>query len=99
MFTPNFIYHIFSKLFYPVDLTSYLIFVQIHLTGSLCFYIFHGQEGQKNPKICFIPYLTTLSIKKQPQKKKKPKVFKDRGAGVGLTVVKDSMVFFNRLLD
>ena len=52
--------------------------------------------SQRFYKICFIPYLTTLSIKKQPSKKK-PKVVKVRrggGSGVGLTAVKDSMVFF-----
>ena len=53
--------------------------------------------GQKIYKICFIPYSTTLSIQKQLLKKN-PKAFKDRGgSGVGLTVVKDSMVFFKNL--
>ena len=43
-------------------------------------------------KICFMPYSTTLSIKKQTPHKK-PKAVKDREGGresrVGMTVVKD----------
>ena len=50
VFTPNSIYLIFSKLFDPVNLTSHFIFFKIYLTGSLCFYGFHGQKGDNRGK-------------------------------------------------
>ena len=52
--------------------------------------------GQQIYKICFIPYSTTLLIKKQPPQQK-PKAVKDggvEGLGVGLTAFKDSKVLF-----
>ena len=95
VFTPNSIYHIFSKLFDPVDLTSHFIFVKINLTGSLCFY---GIHGQNKPQILQNLFHTILnnSINKKTALEKKPKAVKDRGGGygVGLTAVKDSMFFF-----
>ena len=33
-----------SELYYPVDLTSHLVFVKIYLNGSLFLYGFHGQK-------------------------------------------------------
>ena len=53
--------------------------------------------SQNFNKIGFMPYLTTLSIKKKQTFLQKPKVVKDRKGGrsrVGMTAVKDSMVFF-----
>ena len=53
-------------------------------------------------KICFMPYSTTISIKKKtPPPKKKPKAVEDRGgegSRVGMTAVKDSMVFLEASL-
>ena len=44
VFTPSSIYHIFSKLLDPVDLTSHLIFVNIYMALSLCFYGLNWQK-------------------------------------------------------
>ena len=57
--------------------------------------VFMVQISQIFYKICFIPYSTTISIKKQPPGKEL-KAVKDKGGGVGvgLTAVKDSMGFF-----
>ena len=97
MFTPNSIYHILSKLFDPVDITSHLIFIKIYLTGRLCSYGFHGQNKPKFLQNLFHTILNNSINKKQPlKKKKKPKAVTDRGggSGVGLTAVKDTMFFF-----
>ena len=80
---------------------SHLIFVKIYLTGSLCFYGFHVKISQNVHQIGFIPYSTTLSIKKKtapPPKKKNNKLRQSKIVGVlyrvGLTAVKD-LIFFN----
>ena len=71
MFTPNSIYHILSKLFDPVDLTSHFIFVKIYLTGSLCFYGFHGQKKPKKLQNLFHTILDNpIKKKKAPPQKK-----------------------------
>ena len=96
MFTPNSIYHIFSKLFDPVDLTSHLIFVKIYLTGSLCFYGFHGQNKPKILQNLFHTILNNSINKKTALEKKNLRRSKIGGGGsrVGMTAVKDSIFFF-----
>ena len=79
MFTPNSIQHIFSKLFDPLDLTSHLIFVKTYLTGSLCFYGFHGQNEPKILQNLFHTILINPINKKTALEEKKPKAVKDRG--------------------
>ena len=110
MFTPNSIYHILSKLFDPVDLTSHLIFVKIYLTGSLCCYGFHGQNEPKilqkyHYDLSYLFYATMFhTILNDPIiKKTAPKINLRRskiggGSGVGFTAVKDSMVFLKASL-
>ena len=48
----------FQSFFDSLDLTSYLIFVKIYLTGSLCFY---GFLGQNEPKILHNLFHTILN--------------------------------------
>ena len=89
---PNSIYHIFSKLFDRVDLTSHLIFVKNYLTGSLCFYGFHGEERQIKLENLFHTILKTL-YKKDPKKTlRRSKI--GGGVRVNLSTFKDSIFFF-----
>ena len=82
MLTTNSIYHIFSKVYGPVDLTSRLIFVKIYLTGCFVSMVSMLKKVKKLQNL-FIPYSKTLSIKNSPSKKKKPTAVKDRGGGPG----------------
>ena len=95
VFTPNSIYHIVSKLFDPVDLTSDFIFVKIYLTVSLCLYGFHGQNKPNILQNLFHTLLNNSIYKKRALEKKNLRRSKmGGGLGVGLTAVKDSMFFF-----
>ena len=71
MSIPNSTFQIFSKLFDSVDLTSHLIFVKIYLTGSLCFYGFHGQKMPKKIQNLFHTILDNPTNKKKAPEKKK----------------------------
>ena len=66
VFTRN----ILSKLFDPVDLTSHLIIIKIYLTGSLCFYGFHGQNQPKILQNLFHTILNNSINKKTALEKK-----------------------------
>ena len=68
-----------SKLFDPVDLTSYYIFFKQILTSSLCFYDFQPNYFQN----LFHTILNnTINKQTAPQtEKEKPNAVKDRGGG------------------
>ena len=85
LFTPDFIYHIFSKLFVDhIDFTPHLKFVKIYLTGRLFSLVSMVKISETIYKISFILKLITLSIKKNlPPPQKEPKAVKDRGGGGG----------------
>ena len=87
--TPKSIYHIFSKLFDPVDFTSHLIFIKIYLTGSLCFYGFHGQNEPKILQNMFYTILNNSFNGKTALEKRNLRRSKIHGggSGVGLTAV------------
>ena len=70
MITPNSTKLIFTKLFDPLDLTSHLIFVKIYLTGSFCFYGFHGQNEPKILQNLFHTILNNSINKKIALEKK-----------------------------
>ena len=71
VFTPNSIYHIFSKVMDPVDITSHPFFVKLYLTGSLCFSM--ASMAKRRPKKLQNLFYTIHDMpinKKQPKTKK-----------------------------
>ena len=82
----------FSKLFESQDLTSHLLFVKSCPTVSLCFY---GQNKSKILQNLFHALLNNPIIKKtDPPEKNLRRSKIGGGSRVGMTAVKDSMVFF-----
>ena len=75
---------------------SHLIFVKIYLTGSLCFYGFHGPN---KPTILLNPFHTILSnsINKKQPSKQKPKAVKERRGGGKFDCGQRFNVFFLNL--
>ena len=57
VFSHNFMYNMFFKLFDSQDFTFNLIFVKSCPTVASCFY---GQNKSKSLQICFMPYPTTI---------------------------------------